>query len=179
MKHAREIAAVSNQWVNSYQRLVPGYEAPTELSWAQRNRSTAIRVPMYKPGKETATRVEVRFPDPACNLPLTFAVMLGAGLEGIEKKYDLPNPIEENIFELSVQERKRRKIESLPGSLKEATSVMQNSELIRRVLGDHIFESLVANQKKEWEDYWAAVRGMDRRDHLVTEYEIGMFLPML
>jgi len=179
LKHAREIAAVTNQWVNSYQRLVPGYEAPTELSWAQRNRSTAVRVPMYKPGKEVATRIEVRFPDPACNLPLVFAVMLGAGLEGIEQKYDLPEPVEENIFELSVQERKERNVESLPGNLKEATAVMKNSELVRNIIGGHIFESLVANQETEWVEYWAAVRGKDRRDHLVTPYEIEMFLPIL
>ncbi len=179
LKHAREIAAVTNQWVNSYQRLVPGYEAPTELSWAQRNRSTAIRVPMYKPGKEVATRIEVRFPDPACNLPLVFAVMLGAGLEGIEQQYELPDPVEENIFTLSAQQREERKVASLPGSLKEATAVMKKSKLVRKVIGDHIFESLIANQEKEWDEYWAAVRGKDRRDHLVTPYEIEMFLPIL
>ncbi len=179
LKHAREISAVTNQWVNSYQRLVPGYEAPTELSWAQRNRSTAIRVPMYKPGKETATRIEVRFPDPACNLPLAFAVMLGAGLEGVERKYELPAPVEENIFELSVEEREKRNVESLPINLKEATSVMKKSKLVRKILGNHIFESLIANQESEWKEYWSEVRGKDRRDHLVTQYEIENFLPLL
>lgn len=179
LKHAPEIAAVTNQWVNSYQRLIPGYEAPTELSWAQRNRSTAVRIPMYKPGKEVATRVEVRFPDPACNLPLTFAVMLGAGLEGIEKGYELADPVEVNIFELSAEERKERKVSTLPGSLEEATEAMKKSELAHKILGSHIHESLVANQEKEWDDYWCAVRGIDRRDHLVSPYEVETLLPIL
>ncbi|MBU0988574.1 MAG: glutamine synthetase family protein, partial [Proteobacteria bacterium] len=106
MRHAPEITAVCNQWVNSYKRLVPGYEAPVYVSWAKRNRSAMIRVPMYKPGKENATRIEFRSPDPACNPYLAFAVMLGAGLEGIEKKYELPDPVEEDIFEMNPAERK-------------------------------------------------------------------------
>lgn len=179
LRHAPEMAAVTNQWVNSYQRLVPGYEAPTELSWARRNRSTAVRVPMYKPKKEQATRVEVRFPDPACNLPLTFAMMLGAGLEGIEKKYRLSKPIEKNIYEMSPEERKRGRIVSLPGSLEEATSLLEQSELAGKVLGSHIHRSLVANQRQEWKEYYREVRGKDREDHLVTQYELEKLLPIL
>ncbi|MFN3699578.1 MAG: type I glutamate--ammonia ligase, partial [Dictyoglomus sp.] len=117
LKHAKEITLVTNQWVNSYKRLVPGYEAPVYISWAMRNRSDLIRVPMYKPGKEEATRIEYRAPDPACNPYLAFAVLLTAGLEGIEKGYELPEPIEENVYHMNEEERKKRGIESLPGSL--------------------------------------------------------------
>jgi len=179
IRHGPEIAAVTNQWVNSYQRLVPGYEAPTELSWARRNRSTAIRIPMYKPYKAQATRAEVRFPDPACNLPLAFAVMLAAGLEGIKKKYGFLEPVEENIYELSPEKRKERNILSLPGSLEEATEIMEGSALTRWVLGEHVFTSLIANQRAEWEEYYLEVRGRDREEHLVTDYEVRKLLPIL
>jgi len=118
LNDAREISSVVAQWVNSYKRLVPGYEAPVYISWARRNRSTLVRVPMYKPGKANATRIEVRFPDPACNPYLAFAVMLAAGLKGIEENYPLPEPIEEDIFELSAEERHKKGIVSLPGSLR-------------------------------------------------------------
>ena len=179
LKHAPEFTAVTNQWVNSYQRIVPGYEAPTELSWARRNRSTSIRVPMYKPGKEKATRIEVRFPDPACNIALSFAVMLGAGLEGVEKKYELPEPIEENVYHMSLNERNKHGIISLPGSLEQATALMENSSLVRSILGDHIHTSLVANQRTEWYEYYREARGKDREDHLVTPYEVKKLLPIL
>src|SRR3989344_3939188 len=179
LKHASEIAAASNQWINSYQRLVPGYEAPTELSWARRNRSTAIRVPMYKPKKEKASRIETRFPDPACNIPLTFALMLAAGLEGIKNKYPLPEPTEENIFEMSLEERKKRGIYSLPGNLNEATKIMENSAFVKRVLGEHIHTSLVENQKIQWKKYRREVRGKDIEDHLVTDYELQKLFPLV
>ncbi|GAG61142.1 unnamed protein product, partial [marine sediment metagenome] len=120
LKHAREITAVTNQWVNSYKRLVPGHEAPVYVSWARRNRSTLVRVPMYKPEKEQATRVEFRSPDPACNPYLAFSVMLAAGLEGVEKEYELPEPVEQNIYLMSEEERRKLGIVSLPGSLIEA-----------------------------------------------------------
>ena len=107
LKHAKEISSIMSQWVNSYKRLVPGYEAPVYISWARRNRSALVRVPMYKPGKEKATRIELRCPDPACNPYLAFAVMLAAGLKGIEKGYKLPAPVEEDIFEMSEKERNR------------------------------------------------------------------------
>mgnify|MGYP002266769898 CR=1 FL=1 len=123
MKHAREIIAVTNQWVSASKRLVPGYEAPVYSAWARRNRSAMVMVPMYKPGKEVATRIEFRAPDPACNPYLAFAVMLAAGLRGIEKEYELPEPVEEDIYQMSVKERKARGIATLPDNLFEALKV--------------------------------------------------------
>jgi len=169
LKHAPEITAFTNQWVNSYKRLVPGYEAPVYISWARRNRSALVRVPMYKPGKEKATRVELRSPDPACNPYLAFSLMLSAGLEGIEKKYSLPQPIEEDIYHMSIEERQRLKIESLPGSLTEAIVLAEKSELVRKTLGDHIFHNFIESKKVEWDDYRKCVH----------PYEIERFLPIL
>lgn len=169
LKHVQEITAVTNQWVNSYKRLVPGYEAPVYVSWARRNRSTLVRVPMYKPGKEKATRIEFRSPDPACNPYLAFSLMLSAGLEGIEKGYSLPEPIEEDIYHMSVGERERLNIGSLPGSLIEAIILAEKSELVRKTLGDHIFYNFIQSKKVEWDDY--------RR--CVHPYEIKRFLPVL
>jgi glutamine synthetase len=169
MRHAREMTAINNQWVNSYKRLVPGYEAPVYVSWARRNRSTMIRVPMYKPGKEKATRIEFRSPDPACNPYLCFAVQLAAGLAGIEGKYPLPDPIEEDIFEMSPQEREARGIQSLPGNLYEALGEVRKSTLVREALGDHIFNQFVANKEIEWDRY---------RTH-VSRFEIEKYLPIL
>jgi glutamine synthetase len=169
MRHAREIAAVTNQWVNSYKRLVPGYEAPVYISWARRNRSTMIRVPMYKPGKEQATRIEFRSPDPACNPYLAFAIMLAAGVKGIEGNYPLPDPIEEDIYEMDEEARKRAGITSLPGNLFEALQEVEKSTLVRETLGDHIFNKFVANKKIEWDRY---------RTH-VSQFEIEKYLPIL
>ncbi len=169
LRHAREITLVTNEWVNSYKRLVPGYEAPVYLSWARRNRSDLVRVPEYKPGKETATRIEYRSPDPACNPYLAFSVMLAAGLEGIEKEYPCPEPLEENVYELTEQERQKRGIDHLPGSLWEAVELAEGSDLLRRCLGDHLFDSLISNKKIEWSDY--------RRQ--VTDYELRRYLPTL
>jgi len=169
LKHAREISSVVAQWVNSYKRLVPGYEAPVYISWARRNRSTLVRVPMYKPGKANATRAEVRFPDPACNPYLAFAVMLAAGLKGIEENYQLPEPIEEDIFELSPEERAKKGIDSLPGSLDEAIAETEKSALVREALGDHIFEKFIANKKIEWDKY---------RVH-ISQFELEKYLPIL
>ena len=169
MRHAPEITAVTNQWVNSYKRLVPGYEAPVYVSWARRNRSAMVRVPMYKPGKEAATRMEFRSPDPACNPYLAFAVMLGAGLEGIEKKYELPDPIEEDIFEMNPAERKAHGITDLPGNLYAAILEAEKSELVRKVLGDHIFDKFIENKKIEWDEY---------RTH-VSQFELDKYLPIL
>jgi len=135
LKHAKEITLITNQWVNSYKRLVPGYEAPVYISWAMRNRSDLIRVPMYKPGKEEATRIEYRAPDPACNPYLAFAVMLAAGLEGIEKKYPLPDPVEENVYHMTEEERRKRGIESLPGSLIEAIEITEKSRASKKNIG--------------------------------------------
>ncbi|MGA2286489.1 MAG: glutamine synthetase, partial [Dehalococcoidia bacterium] len=167
--HAREITLITNQWVNSYKRLVPGYEAPCYITWARRNRSDMVRVPEYKPGKEMATRIEYRSPDPACNPYLCFSVMLAAGLEGIEKEYPLGEPVEENVFHLTEAERKARGIGVLPGSLEEAIEVTEGSELVRRCLGDHVFDSLIANKKMEWDAYRMQV----------TNYELERYLPIL
>jgi len=169
MRHARELAAITNQWVNSYKRLVPGYEAPVYISWARRNRSAMVRVPMYKPGKEQATRIEFRSPDPACNPYLAFAVMLAAGLKGIEGNYSLPDPIEEDIYDMDEEARERAGITSLPGNLFEAIQEVEKSELVRETLGDHIFNKFVANKKIEWDRY---------RTH-VSQYEIEKYLPIL
>jgi len=169
LKHAPEITAVTNQWVNSYKRLVPGYEAPVYLSWARRNRSDLIRVPEYRPGREKATRVEYRSPDPACNPYLAFSVMLAAGLEGIEKGYEAPAPIEENVYEMSAEERQRRGIGTLPASLLEAITLTEQSELVRKALGDHVFHAFIENKKIEWDQYRMQV----------TEYELKRYLPIL
>ena len=169
LKHAPEITLVTNQWVNSYKRLIPGYEAPVYITWARRNRSDLIRIPDYKPGRENATRVELRSPDPACNPYLAFSVILVAGLEGIEKKYDLPEPVEENVFEMRPEERKRRGIGVLPGSLAEAIELAEKSELVRKALGDHVFYTFIQNKKIEWDNYRAQV----------TDYELKRYLPIL
>jgi glutamine synthetase len=169
LRHACEITAVTNQWVNSYKRLVPGYEAPVYISWARRNRSALVRVPMYKPGKEEATRVEFRSPDPACNPYLAFAVMLAAGMKGIENNYELTEPVEEDIYELSPAERKRFGIEELPGNLYAAIQLVEKSDLVREALGEHVFSKFVANKKVEWDMY---------RTH-VSQYEIDKYLPIL
>ncbi len=169
LKHAPEITAVVSQWVNSYKRLVAGYEAPVYVSWARRNRSDMVRVPEYQPGKENATRIEFRVPDPACNPYLAFSAMLAAGLEGVRKEYELVDPIEENVFEMSSEQREQRGIASLPMSLSDAISLTENSPLVREALGDHIFDSFVKNKKIEWEQY-----------HIqVTEYELKRYLPII
>ena len=169
LRHAREITLVTSQWVNSYKRLVPGYEAPVYIAWARRNRSTLVRVPLYKPGKEKATRAEYRSPDPACNPYLAFAVMLRAGLEGIRNKYPLPAPIEEDVYEMSTERRKELKIGALPGSLHEAIEAAESSALIRDTLGDHVFEKLMENKRIEWDKF---------RIH-VSRYEVETYLPIL
>jgi glutamine synthetase len=169
LKHAPEITAITNQWVNSYKRLVPGYEAPVYLSWARRNRADLVRVPEYKPGKENSTRVEFRSPDPACNPYLAFAVMLAAGLEGIEKEYEIPDPIEENVYEMSEEERRRRGINTLPGSLWEAILLTEHSEVVRKALGEHVFHTFIKNKKIEWDNYRTQV----------TDYELKKYLPIL
>jgi glutamine synthetase len=169
LHHAREICSVVAQWVNSYKRLVPGYEAPVYVSWARRNRSTLVRVPMYKPDKAKATRVEFRCPDPACNPYLAFSVMLAAGLKGIEEDYELPEPVEEDIFHMSPEARIERGVLSLPGSLAEAIAETEKSGLVRDALGQHIFEKFIANKKIEWDQY---------RTH-VSRYEIEKYLPVL
>jgi glutamine synthetase len=153
LHHAREISAVFAQWVNSYKRLVPGYEAPVYVAWSRRNRSALIRIPLYKPGNEQATRAEIRCPDPACNPYLTFAALLHAGLEGIEKGYELPPPMEQNLYHLTAEQRRERGIVALPETLGEAIDELAGSELVRRALGPHIFDRYVELKRKEWDDY--------------------------
>jgi glutamine synthetase len=169
LRHAREITLVTNQWVNSYKRLVPGYEAPVYICWARRNRSALVRVPMYKPGKEGATRIEFRSPDPACNPYLAFAVMLAAGLAGVENEYQLAPEASNNIYAMSEDERRASGIESLPEDLYEAIHVAEHSELVRETLGDHVFEFLIRNKHEEWDAYKS----------YVTPYELERYLPLL
>ncbi|RJP27919.1 MAG: glutamine synthetase [Candidatus Omnitrophota bacterium] len=169
LKHAPEITAITNQWVNSFKRLVPGYEAPVYICWAQMNRSALIRVPMYKPGKEKATRIEFRSPDPSCNPYLAFAVMLAAGLEGIEKKYKLSEPANDNIYHMSEGEREAAGIKSLPDDLLEATKIAEKSKLVKECLGEKVFEYFIRNKKVEWDEYKAQV----------TQYEVDKYLPIL
>ena len=169
MTHAPEITAICNQWINSYKRLVPGYEAPVYVSWARRNRSAMVRVHMYKPGKEKATRIEYRSPDPACNPYLAFAVMLAAGMEGVKNKYRLPEPVEEDIFEMDEKAREKAGITTLPGSLYEAMVAVSKSKLVKETLGDHIFNKFIENKKVEWDLF---------RTH-VSQFEIDRYLPML
>ncbi len=169
MHHAPAITAVTNQWVNSYKRLIVGYEAPVYISWASVNRSDLIRVPAYKEGREDSVRIEYRAPDPACNPYLAFAVMLAAGLDGAERGLPVPDPVHENVFDMTNDERQRRGIETLPGSLREAILLTESSDLVRRTLGDHVFNSFIQNKKIEWSQYQAQV----------TNYELKRYLPIL
>ncbi len=167
--HAPEITLVTNQWVNSYKRLVPGYEAPVYVCWARRNRSALVRVPMYKPGNEEATRIEFRSPDPACNPYLAFATMLGAGLAGIEGEYELPPEASNNIYEMTEEERSAAGIRSLPEDLVEAIHLAEESKVLRDVLGEHVHEYLIRNKREEWDGYKT----------YVTPYELERYLPIL
>ena len=169
LKYAPEFTSVTCQWVNSYKRLVPGYEAPVYISWAQRNRSDLVRVPMYKPGQEMATRMELRSPDPAVNPYLAFSVTLRAGLKGIEEGLTPPEPIEENVYEMTPAERKERGIDILPGSLIEAVSLTEKSEVVKEALGEHVFEEFISNKKIEWDRYRVTV----------SEFELENYLPLL
>ncbi|MCK4856876.1 MAG: glutamine synthetase [candidate division Zixibacteria bacterium] len=169
LRHIRSFTLVTNQWVNSYKRLVPGYEAPCYVSWGRRNRSSLVRVPMYRPGREQASRVELRSPDSSCNPYLAFALMLAAGLDGMEQEYECPPPVEDNIFDMTRVERRAQGIRSLPNSLENAIIAFRESELMRETLGDHIFNNLIANKWVEWDRY---------RLH-VSQYEIDQYLPIL
>ncbi len=169
LKYVPEFTSVTNQWVNSYKRLVPGFEAPVYISWAQHNRSNLVRIPMYKPGKESAARIEFRSPDPACNPYLAFSVMLAAGLRGIEEQLECPPPMEMDLYHLTQQEREELGITMLPGSLIEAITLTEKSALVREALGEHVFREFIANKRLEWDRY---------RTH-VSDYEIKEFLPLL
>jgi glutamine synthetase len=169
LHHAREITAVTNQWVNSYKRLVVGYEAPVHVSWARNNRSALVRLPVTKTGKSESTRVEYRAPDPACNPYLAFAVVLAAGLKGIEEGYDLPPEAAANLYEMTPEQRAEAGIFSLPGSLSEALDEMERSELVAETLGEHVFEWFLRNKQAEWADYKAHV----------SQFELDRYLPTL
>ena len=169
LHHAAEITAVTNQFVNSYKRLSGGGEAPAYICWGHNNRSALVRVPMYKPQKGNSTRVEFRSPDSACNPYLAFAVMLAAGLKGIEEGYVLPEGAEDDVWSLTDAERRAMGIHPLPGSLAEAIEVMERSELVAETLGEHVFDFFLRNKRAEWQDY--------RRQ--VTAYELDRYLPVL
>jgi glutamine synthetase len=169
LRHMREICALLNQYVNSFKRLVPGFEAPVHISWAHRNRTALIRVPLYMKGKESTVRAELRNPDPAANPYLAFAVMLAAGLEGIEQGYELPAPVEPNIYKMSAEEREALGLTSLPDTLYEAVQETQKSDLVHRMLGDHVFERFITNKLNEWYEY---------REQ-VTRWEIQKYLGVM
>ena len=174
LNHSREITAVTNQWVNSYKRLITGrgypvMEAPVYVCWGRHNRSALIRVPMYKPRKEQSTRIEFRSPDPACNPYLAFSVMLAAGLKGIDEAYELPSEATDNIYEMTDDERRARGIVRLPDDLSEALHEMETSELVAEALGEQVFEYLLRNKRAEWNEY----------KRYVSPYEIERYLPLL
>jgi len=169
LHHAREITAVTNQWVNSYKRLVHGYEAPVHVSWARNNRSALVRVPVVKRGKTESTRLEYRAPDSACNPYLAFAVVLAAGLRGIEQGYELPPEAGDNLFALSARELALKGIEALPTSLNDAVDEMERSDLLLDTLGEHVFEWFIRNKREEWSAY---------KSH-VSQFELDRYLPQL
>ena len=171
LRHAREITAVTNQWINSYKRLIvtPGNEAPAYVAWARNNRSALVRVPGGRKGKESSTRIEFRSPDPACNPYLAFAVVLAAGLEGVEEGYDLPPELTANLYEMTAEERLAEGVTALPGSLEEAVIEMEQSELVAEALGEHVFEWFIRNKRIEWDEYKT----------YVTPFEIERYLPIL
>ncbi|MBA3655116.1 MAG: glutamine synthetase [Actinobacteria bacterium] len=169
LHHAPEITAVTNQWVNSYKRLVVGYEAPVYISWARNNRSALVRVPVPKKNRVDSTRIEYRAPDPACNPYLTFAVVLAAGLRGIEQEYDLPPEAAANLYALTPAELAAEGIRQVPGSLADALTEMERSELVADVLGEHVFEWFLRNKRAEWADYKTQV----------TQFELNRYFPRL
>lgn len=166
LKYAKEITSVTNQWVNSYKRLVPGYEAPVYISWGRMNRSALIRVPAFKPYKPSSCRVEYRAPDPATNSYLCFSVMLGAGLKGLEDRFRLPEPIEEDIYSMSVEKRQSLKIDTLPDSLYAAILETEKSKLVKDIFGETFFSKYIRNKKAEWENYRIQVTDYEKERYL-------------
>jgi len=169
LAHAVEITAVTNQWVNSYRRLVAGGEAPSSVCWGRANRSALVRLPSYKPGKANSTRVEIRSPDSACNPYLAFALMLAAGLRGIEKGYELPPEAEDDVWSLTNTERRAAGYDDLPHSLDSALQAMEGSELVAETLGEHTFDFFLRNKRAEWSEYRSQV----------TPFELSRYLPVL
>jgi len=169
LKHAPEITAVTNQWVNSYKRLFGGGEAPAYVCWGHNNRSAMVRIPMYKPQKGQSTRIEVRTLDPACNPYLAFAVLLAAGLKGVDEGYELPAEAEDDVWTLTEAERRVMGIEPLPENLSEAIAVMEGSELLAETLGEQVFDFFLRNKRHEWLEYRSQV----------TPFELTRYLPSL
>ncbi|HEX2154671.1 MAG TPA: glutamine synthetase family protein [Acidimicrobiia bacterium] len=169
LRHAREITAVTNQWVNSYKRLVGGFDAPIYVSWARNNQSALVRVPTPKKGKSSSVRVEYRSPDATANPYLALSVLLAAGLRGIEEGYELPPEVADNVFQMTPAERAAAGVESLPESLAEALDTMERSELVAEALGEHVFDWFLRNKRKEWERY----------QHHVSRFELENYLPIL
>jgi glutamine synthetase len=169
LRYAGEISAVTNQWVNSYKRLTAGGEAPPYICWGHNNRSALVRVPMYKPGKSQSTRIEVRSLDSACNPYLAYAVLLAAGMKGIEEGYELPPGADDDVWKLTRSERRALGIEPLPASLDEAVRLMERSELVAETLGEHVFDFFLRNKRAEWDEY----------QRQVTPFELNRYLPVL
>ncbi|MCU0311380.1 MAG: glutamine synthetase family protein [Acidimicrobiales bacterium] len=167
LHHAPEITAITNQLVNSYKRLIAGYEAPVYVTWARNNRSALVRIPVTKRGKQSSTRIEYRAPDPSCNPYLAYSVILAAGLKGIEEGYELPPESLANVFEMTDAERAAEGIRPLPQSLSDALDAMERSELVAEALGEHIFEWFLRNKRSEWFDYKSQV----------TQFELDRYLP--
>jgi len=166
LKHARGFCAITNPLVNSYKRLVPGYEAPTDLAWSMQNRSPLIRVPARR---GVGTRCELRMPDPSCNPYLAFAVMLAAGLDGVKNKVEPPTPVAANVYKMSARERARLKIKSLPANLGDAINMLEKDDVVKDALGSHITENFLTAKKSEWSDYIAAVHPWEVEQYL-TKY---------
>jgi len=177
MEHSQEISAVFCQWVNSYKRLIRGYEAPVYIAWGQKNRSAYIRVPEYQPGKEHSTRIELRSPDPACNLYLAFATMLMAGLKGMREKYDLADPVEENIYAMSNAKQKRLHIKTLPSNLTKSLDYMKKSVLVKEILGKNVFHKFIDNKRLEIKEY--KKNASQEYDNKVSGYEVEKYMPVL
>ena len=169
LHHGREITAVTNQWVNSYKRLVTGFDAPVWITWARNNQSALVRVPTPKKGKPASTRIEYRSPDPSCNPYLAFSVILAAGLAGIENGYELPPEIASDVNGITAEELVAHGIERIPDNLASALDVMEDSELVASALGEHLFEWFLRNKRREW----------DRYQRHVSRYELEEFLPIL
>jgi glutamine synthetase len=169
LRHAREMTAVLNQWVNSYKRLVPGYEAPVHVCWSRHLRSAFVRVPSAKPNKAASARIEIRSPDPACNPYLAFSVMLAAGLRGIDEAYELPVEVSEDVDAMTPEDRAARGIASLPEDLFEAVREMERSELVAEALGEHVFAEFLENKRLEWDQYKT----------YVSPFELQRYLPVL
>lgn len=168
LKHARALAAVVAPTVNSYKRLTPGYEAPVYICWAQRNRSALIRVPRYSPGREQSTRVELRFPDPSANPYLAFAVMLAAGLDGIKNNMTPPAPVTDDVYEWSRAEREANGVGVLPGNLKEALDALEENDVLKEALGEHIYEAYFRAKTQEWDEFRTHVSEWERERYLET-----------